>query len=121
MKREYRPTSKQGENYIKPHKATHHEKIKEGLEKLKIGGTQEEIAAACGLREDQVWKRLSELAKENIIFDTGIQRKLKSGLMGIVWQLHGKVAEEKPSVVIIKPDGRKNQLKVIHNPIFDNI
>lgn len=89
-------TSKAGEAYIKPFKQSHKNKIKEGLERLRIGGTHEEAAAVCGLRPDQTWKRMSELEKEGEIFDTGIRRKLKSGLNGIVWQLKGMKPVEVP-------------------------
>jgi hypothetical protein len=92
IKRQYRPTSKEGENFIKPFKPNHKEKIKEALERLKIGGTHEEIAIIAGMRPDQIWKRLSELEREEAIFSTGITRKLKSGVKGIVWQLTGKKA-----------------------------
>jgi len=85
--RQHRPTSKEGEAHIAPFKPNHKEKIKEGLGKLKVGGTQEEIADAAELRPDQVWKRLSELEEDGIIYNTGITRKLKSGVSGIVWQL----------------------------------
>lgn len=89
MKRQHRSTSKEGEAHIKPHKPNHKAKIKEALERLKVGGTQEQIAACAGLRPDQVWKRLSEAERDGIIFNTGITRKLKSGVNGIVWQLVG--------------------------------
>lgn len=88
-KRLHRPTSKEGEQYIKPHKPNHKAKIKEGLERLRIGGTHEEIALVCNMRPDQVWKRLSELEREGEIFNVGMTRKLKSGVSGSVWQLVG--------------------------------
>lgn len=101
-KREHKPTSKAGETFIASFKPSHKSKILEGLEKLKVGGTQEEIAKTTGLREDQVWKRLSELETDGKIFNAGITRKLKSGLHGIVWQLNGmKATEEAP--IIEKP------------------
>jgi len=90
-----KPTSIEAHEYIKPHKQSHQQKILEGLDRLKIGGTHEEIAAVSGLRPDQAWKRLSELSREGKIFDTMITRKLRSGLQGSVWQLTGK-----PTVVV---------------------
>lgn len=87
--RQHRPTSKQGEEFIKPFKQSHKQKIIDGLEKLRVGGTQEEISLCVGLREDQVWKRMNDLVKDELVFDTGITRKLKSGLQGIVWQKVG--------------------------------
>src|SRR5689334_10517674 len=86
-KREYKPTSKSGEVFIAPHKEGHKEKILKALEELRVGGTHEEIASTCGLRPDQVWKRLSELCRDKKIFDTGITRPLKSSVPGIVWQM----------------------------------
>lgn len=85
-KRQHKPTSKAGEEFIKPHKPSHKEKILDGLGKLRIGGTYEEISLSAGMREDQVWKRMNELVKDGLVFDTGVTRKLKSGLHGIVWQ-----------------------------------
>jgi len=89
MTRQHRPTSKEGEEHIKPFKPNHKAKILEGLERLRIGGTQEELAAVTFLRPDQVWKRCGEMEKEGTIFNTGIVRKLKSGVHGIVWQKVG--------------------------------
>lgn len=83
-------TSKEGEAFIKPHKQNHKNKIVEGLERLRIGGTQEELALVTGLRPDQVWKRMIDLQKDELVFDTGIKRKLRSGVNGIVWQLKGR-------------------------------
>lgn len=90
MTRQHKPTSKQGEAHIAPFKKSHKEKIKDGLKQLKVGGTHEELALVTGLRPDQVWKRLSELCNDGDLFDTGITRKLKSGVQGIVWQLSGE-------------------------------
>lgn len=107
-KRTHKPTSKAGENFIASFKPSHKSKILEGLEKLKVGGTQEEIAKTTGLREDQVWKRLSELQTDGKIFDTGITRKLKSGLQGIVWQLEGQTVKEGDVPVIEKPKKKQH-------------
>lgn len=118
-KRQHKPTSKAGENFIASFKPSHKSKILEGLEKLKVGGTQEEIAKVAGLREDQVWKRLSELETDGKIFNAGITRKLKSGLHGIVWQLKGlKATEEAP--VIEKQKKKQNFIPQINqqNPLF---
>ncbi|NAW50388.1 winged helix-turn-helix transcriptional regulator [Elizabethkingia argentiflava] len=51
-------------------KTSFHSKIIIGLTKIKKGSFRE-IAQACGLREDQVWKRLSELEKKGLIRYTG--------------------------------------------------
>lgn len=89
MKRQHRPTSKEGEQFIAPFKPTHQSKIVEALDKLKVGGTFEEIAAIANMKDSQVWKRLSELEAQQRIFNTGLTRKLKSGVKGIVWQVIG--------------------------------
>jgi hypothetical protein len=121
-KREHKPTSKEGEEHIKPFKPNHKAKIKDALEKLRVGGTQEEIAISAGLRPDQAWKRLSELEKEGAIFNTGISRKLKSGVGGIVWQLTGLTFKEGDVPVIQKPlNGNKKIKQPVHNPLFDNL
>lgn len=86
-KRKHKPTSKEGENFIAPFKQSHKEKIVMALNKSAIGYTHEEIAEASGLRPDQVWKRLSELATEGKIYDSGLTRKLKSSVMGIIWKI----------------------------------
>lgn len=116
-KREHKPTSKAGETFIASFKPSHKSKILEGLEKLKVGGTHQELSQITGLREDQVWKRLSELVTDGKIFDTGITRKLKSGLCGIVWQLSGLSAQEQ-APVIEAPKKIKKQY-IVHNPLFD--
>ena len=86
-KRQHKPTSKQGEQFITPFKQSHKEKIMEALKKAPIGFTHEEAAEASGLRPDQTWKRMSELASEGKIYDSGLTRKLKSGVMGIIWKV----------------------------------
>ena len=97
MKRQYSPTSKAAEQFIKPHKTNHYDKILEGLEKLKVGGTYEEIAVVSGLKEQQVWKRLSEMERNGQIFNTGMTRRLSSGMNGGVWQVSGKIIQMPPT------------------------
>lgn len=96
MKRQHSPTSKAGEQHIKPFKPNHKQKILEALERSKIGCTYEEAAKLAGMRDDQVWKRLSEMEKDGTIFNTGITRKLKSGLGGSVWQIAGLLPVSAP-------------------------
>ncbi len=103
--RQHRPTSKEGEAHIKPFKPNHKAKILEGLERLRIGGTQEELSVVCGLRPDQVWKRMVDLVNDGLVFDTGITRKLKSGVSGIVWQKIGL----KPVEVPLYPKTKEQQ------------
>lgn len=94
--RQHKPTSKAGDEHIKPFKPNHKQKILEGLERLRIGGTFEEISLVCGLKEPQVWKRMVDLKNDGSVFDTGITRKLKSGLQGIVWQKVGMLPTSTP-------------------------
>jgi len=104
-KREHSETSKAAHEFIKPHKPNHIERIVEALKKLKTGGTFESIAACAGMRDDQVWRRLSEAEKAGIIFNTGTTRKLKSGCSGSVWQLTdlSQIPETKPSDISFTP------------------
>ena len=85
--RKHSPTSKAAHESIKPAKSYYHEKIVEGLMKLKVGGTFSEISVAAEIKPEQCWKRLSECAAAGTIFDTGVTRKLPSGRQGTVWQL----------------------------------
>ncbi len=117
MTRKHSPTSKAGEEFIKPHKPSHKERILEALRILKIGGTHEEISIVAGMRADQVWKRLSELEKDQHIFSTGVTRKLKSGLHGTVWQIMGdKVVDT--SVIKIPAKNKKATSASNQQPFF---
>jgi len=109
-----KPTSKEGHEFIKPHKPNHSAKIKEGLTRLRIGGTHEEIATVSGMKECQVWKRLSEMERNEIIFDTGIKRKLKSGVHGIVWQLVGMKPVDTTSIKTQAQQNAANILKQLN-------
>ncbi len=82
-------TSKAAHDSIKSAKGYYHQKVLEGLTKLRVGGTFAEIALAVGLAPDKIWKRMSELQKEQKIYDTGITRALPSGRKGTVWQIYG--------------------------------
>lgn len=96
-----KPTSKQGEEHIKPFKASHKQKILWALAALKVGANHEILADKAELRPDQVWKRLSECERDGDIFDTGLTHPLKSGVPGIVWQLKIK-----------KPEGEIKQIEL---------
>lgn len=106
-----KPTSKEGHEHIKPYKPTHYERILQALERLKVGGTYEEISLCAHMRPDQVWKRLSELRKDEKIFETGTYRKLSSGLNGTVWQLVGK------PVVKISDNPKTEKEQAAHNKL----
>jgi hypothetical protein len=109
MKRKHSPTSKAAEAFIKPFKPNHKQKVLVGLEKLRVGGTFEEIAKSCAMKDAQVWKRLSEMERDGTIFNTGVTRKLSSGLPGTVWQKSGIIDEPKMCVVFTLPDDKPSQ------------
>jgi predicted ArsR family transcriptional regulator len=113
--RQHKPTSKAGEAHITPFKQSHKEKILAAIQKNRVGCTHEQAAEICGLRPDQVWKRLSELAADGKIYDTGVTRKLKSGVNGIVWQCFETKKEEEAQIWFTeyqneKPMSRPQQL-----------
>lgn len=49
-------------------------------------GTFQEISERTGLRPDQVWRRLSDLERDNLAFPTGETRKGSSGRQQRVWR-----------------------------------
>ena len=55
--------------------------------KINGSGTYEQIAKAAGLRNDQVWKRLSEMENEGLIYSTTMTDRLSSGKQGMIWAL----------------------------------
>jgi hypothetical protein len=117
-KREHRPTSKEAHESVKEHKSELYAKIILGLEKLKVGGTFEQIATASGLKDKQVWKRLSEMGYR--IYNVGITRKLSSGRKGLVWQLKEFEIKEGDVPVIQKPLNGNKKIKPELNqqPLF---
>jgi hypothetical protein len=73
---------------VKDSKEKMYVKITAALERLKIGGTSEEIAREANLDHDQVWKRLSEMRdKEKTVFDVGTTRKSSKGRASMIRQL----------------------------------
>jgi len=101
---------------VKPSKQIMYDKILVGMEKLRVGGTSEEIAAASGLKHDQVWKRLSEMEGLGLIFNTGITRLASSGRKAMVRQL----VTLKPSTTVTLTNFIvTNTKEVIPNPQLD--
>jgi predicted transcriptional regulator len=87
-------TSKAAYRSLDPDKLNErYSKILEALGKIKEG-TFEQIAKAAGLEDKVVWKRLSELAVNGLIYRPGNKRKLKSGREGYTWVLTGEIAEK---------------------------
>ena len=59
-----------------------------------MDGTAWEIAAQCRCKPDKVWKRLSELRKDDcVIFDTGIRRLSPDGNEAMVYALSSRKEE----------------------------
>lgn len=57
------------------------------LEALAIGpGTKDELAARCGLSEQQVARRMHVLARRGKVTDTGVTRATATGRMATVWR-----------------------------------
>lgn len=89
-KRKHSPTSEAAHEFVKEYIPPTWEKIVEALKKIKVGGTYEKIAEVAGLKESQVWKRLSELRdKRKLIYECGYTHKTASGCDATVWQLIG--------------------------------
>jgi len=72
---------------INPHKECIHDKIYRGLLKIKRGSFRD-IAKVCGLRDEQVWKRLSEMVRKNLIRETGEMKLCEvSNRPVIIWEI----------------------------------
>jgi predicted ArsR family transcriptional regulator len=50
--------------------------------------TSERISAICGLRYDQVWRRMSELERAGLVIDSGKTEKTSSGRNATLWELN---------------------------------
>lgn len=71
---------------IKPFINGFHSKIYDALEKIEQGSFRD-IAKAANLRDEQVWKRLSEMKKKNIIEDIGSKICPVSQMPVSVWRI----------------------------------
>ena len=71
---------------IKPDKPTLYKKIREALEVIG-NGTFRQIAKQANLEDMQVWKRLSEMERLNIISNVSDKRCEISGRSCSVWTL----------------------------------
>ena len=72
---------------IKPSKENLHAKIKASLKVIEKG-TFREIAKQANLQDMQVWKRLSEMERMNIISNVSDKRCAVSGRKCSVWILN---------------------------------
>lgn len=107
-KREHRATSKEAHESVKPHKEAMYEKIIEGLRKLKVGGTFEEISAAAGIEPAQCWKRLPEMVENGTVFNVGTTRTTSSGRKAMVRQLV-EIKVQESIVPLLQPQPRLKQ------------
>ncbi|AQW96694.1 hypothetical protein BBD31_01725 [Elizabethkingia anophelis] len=72
---------------IKPHKEYIHDKIYRGLLKIKRGSFRD-IAKVTGLEEGQVWKRISEMVRKNMVRDSGEMKLCEvSNRPVIIWEV----------------------------------
>src|SRR5688572_12642104 len=101
-KREHRATSSDAHESVKEHKEAMYEKIIEGMRKLKVGGTFEEISEASGLKPEQVWKRLPEMVENGTVFNVGTTRPTSSGRKAMVRQLV-EIKIQENSTPLIRP------------------
>ena len=78
------------------HAAAAHASLRAGSHKATILDTMsqnphpmtfEQIASLSGLSESQCWKRLSDLRDAQLIVDSGMRVKTKSGTQAIQWTL----------------------------------
>ena len=74
-------------NSVKPAKEAIHSKILKGLTEIH-SGTFREIATACNMHPDQVWKRLSELERSGKLQNVSDKRCEISGRTCSVWTLN---------------------------------
>jgi len=76
-------------------------KLREIYEKILWGIGQlgectfEELSVAIKVPKEKIWKRLSEMARLNLIYRPGNKRTLASGCLGYTWKLVEKDKEPK--------------------------
>lgn len=63
-----------------------YKRILEALRLIKEGH-MEDIAAACKVKPEKVWKRLSEMNEMGLIYRPGNRKKLSSGCSGYTWRI----------------------------------
>jgi hypothetical protein len=117
-KRQHRATSKAAHDSIKEHKSVMYEKIKAGLEKLKVGGTYCEIAVASGLKPEQTCKRLPEMIELGVVYNVGTTRKTPSGRKAMIRQLVGLKYKEGELPVFESTKKQKKQVVSNQEPLF---
>lgn len=67
---------------------TLHSKILEALAVIKVG-TSEQVATYTGIPHERLWKRFSELERDEKIYNTKIKHKNKSGRNAFQYSLRG--------------------------------
>lgn len=102
-------------------KKTHSERIYAAM--LKHGaGTYEQIATYANMQDRQVWKRLSELERDGMIFDSGRTATLSSGKEGTIWVVNATAVQiaqptETPAKSNSKPP-KQSQPSIRIIPVF---
>lgn len=97
--RPHRSTSNEAHNSVKEHKEAFYDKIIAALERIKVGGTSEEIAKEAGIEYAQCHKRLPELITQGKVYNVGTTRNNSSGRKAMVRQL---VSFKEPKIFIQK-------------------
>lgn len=88
MPKQIKRTSKQAYQSVKPHIKTQHDKILRVLKGRKRGINFQLIAEKAGMESVQVARRLSELARQNLICEDGTLSLTKSGRSAMNWRLN---------------------------------
>jgi predicted transcriptional regulator len=94
------------ETSLEAHKSLDPVKLRDIYEKILWGMGQigectfEELSVAIKIPKEKIWKRLSEMARLNLIYRPGNKRTLASGCLGYTWKLVEK--DKEPTIEIEK-------------------
>ncbi len=100
----------------------HHHKILDGLKKLGQA-TSEEIAATITLAKDQVYRRMNELVKMEIVYNTQIKKPTRSGRSAFVYRIRPDYSpteheEKTPTTTTQQP--RRQETTIKQPELFQN-
>lgn len=102
MKRKNPETSNEAFHSLVPVKIKSlHKKILSALETIGTG-TYEDVSAFLDEEPVRVWKRFSELHRDNLIHRTGERKVMKSGRHGFVWASGAATAEVEKKKRVMK-------------------
>lgn len=92
------------------------------LEALRLikEGHMEDIASACKVKPEKVWKRLSEMKTMGLIYRPGNRKLLSSGCTGYTWRLVSENESIEPVTekAIPGPSVSDYAKKIIQTSIF---